>query len=95
MLAELAEYLVDAFRYADAPLDRGGAPSHRAKLRAQRFGLVMAVVIIDRNVGAPCRKLPRDCAADATGGARDERNLTGERTCHRDREFANAEKPTF
>src|SRR5438034_8670289 len=83
VLAELAEDLVDALRYADAALDRDSVPSGRAKLRAQRFRLVMAVVVIDGNVGAACGKLTRDRAPDATGSARDERNLTGERTCHR------------
>src|SRR5438874_10803742 len=43
----------------------------------------MAVVIIDGNIGAAGGKLPRDRTADAAGSARDERNLTGERACHR------------
>ena len=79
MPGEFIENLIDAVRYADAALDRNGAPAERAKLRAQRFCLVMAVVIVDRDIRAALRQLARDCPADATRGARHERDLTGER----------------
>jgi len=42
----------------------------------ERFGLVVAVVVVDRDVRSALRKLLRDGAADAACGARDERHLT-------------------
>ena len=77
-LRELGEELVDAVGNADARLDRDGAPAERADLGAQRFGLVGAVVVVDRDVAALGRELERDRAADAARGAADERDFAAE-----------------
>ena len=42
-----------------------------------------AVVVVDGDVGALGRELERDRAADAAGGAGDERDFAGKRACHR------------
>ena len=94
MFSEFREDLVDAFGDADASLDRRGTSTHRAKLAAKRLGFVMTVVVIDRHVRAAGCELARDGPADAAGSARDERNLTGERACHR-LEIRRSGKPLF
>ena len=82
MLAELGEDLVDGIGNADAALDRHRAATERANFRAQRFGLVGAVVVVGRDVAAAARKLERDGAADAARGAGDESDLSGQCTGH-------------
>jgi len=57
MLADFREHLRHAIRDADAALDRDGAPAERADLRRKRFGVLVAVVVVDRHVGAPVGQL--------------------------------------
>jgi hypothetical protein len=54
----------------------------RVDLLAQRLRLVGAVVVVDRNIAAALRELERDGAADATGGAGDESDVSGQSTGH-------------
>ena len=69
MLAQLLEQLVDALGNAHAGLDGPGAPAHAVDLRAQCFGLLVAVVVVHHHVAAGRGELAGDGAADAARGA--------------------------
>ena len=76
-LRDVREHLVDAVGHADAALYRVRPTAERAQFRAQRLGLVVAVVVVHRDVGARRAELARDGAADAARGTGDQRDFSG------------------
>ena len=77
--ADGGEQLVHAVGLADAGLDGHGVAAECAELFAQRLGLLVAVVIVDDDVGAGLRQLGGDGPADAARGTSDQGHLAGQR----------------
>ena len=77
-LRDLGEHVVDAVGHPDAALYRLRPTAERAQLGAKRLGLVMAVVVVHRDIGPGRAELARDGAANAARGTGDQRDFSGE-----------------
>jgi hypothetical protein len=82
MLAKDAKGFSDTDGIADVNLNRQGVSAMRTNRGAHGLGLLVAVVISARHVATGCREIQRDGPADASGGASDEGDLSGEWFIH-------------
>src|SRR5713101_1021980 len=82
ILLELLEKLLHTARIGHVGLQCPGAAAMAPDFLADRFGEVMGIVVIHRDVASRFRQFTRDGAADATRGARYQRDFTRKRKSH-------------